>query len=137
MSTGSGILHTTLTKSRPHFALVVEDDPITASLVTHRLGRSGFEVDHYENGVEALEAIRRVVPDLVVLDIRLPGMDGFEILARMKAGESTQNVRTVILTGMGRESDVARAFELGADDYIVKPFSPVELTARVLRLVRM
>lgn len=136
MSSGSGILHTPLSRSRPPYALIVEDDPITASLVRHRLERSGFEVEHHENGLRGLDAIRRAVPDLVVLDIRLPGMDGFEILSRMKAEDATREVRTIILTGMGRESDVARAFELGADDYLVKPFSPVELTARALRLIR-
>jgi PleD family two-component response regulator len=132
----TGILRTTLAKSRAPFALVVEDDPITASLLKHRLERSGFEVEHHENGLKGLEAIRRTLPDLVVLDIRLPGMDGFEILSRMKAEGVTKNVRTIVLTGLGRESDVSRAFGLGADDYIVKPFSPVELTARALRLVR-
>ena len=136
LSGDTGILRTTLAKSRAPFALVVEDDPITASLLKHRLERSGFEVEHHENGLKGLEAIRRTLPDLVVLDIRLPGMDGFEILSRMKAEGVTKDVRTIVLTGLGRESDVSRAFGLGADDYIVKPFSPVELTARALRLVR-
>jgi DNA-binding response OmpR family regulator len=63
-------------------------------------------------------------------------MDGFEILSRMKEEGMTENVRTIVLTGLGREADVTRAFSLGADDYLVKPFSPVELTARALRLVR-
>ena len=136
MSVDGGILHTTLSKTRAPFALIVEDDPITASPVRHRLERSGFEVEHQENGLEALEAIRRALPDLVVLDIRLPGMDGFEILSRMHDEGMTKSVRTIVLTGLGKESDVARAFSLGADDYLVKPFSPVELTARALRLVR-
>ncbi len=136
LSEDTAILHTTLVKTRPPFALVVEDDPITASLLRHRLERSGFEVEHQENGLRGLEAIRRTLPDLLVLDIRLPGMDGFEILSRMQDEGMTQNVRTMVLTGLGRESDVARAFSLGADDYLVKPFSPVELTARALRLVR-
>lgn len=136
MSTEASILHTTLATTRPPFALIVEDDPITASLLLHRLERSGFEVEHYDNGLRGLEAIRRTLPDLLILDIRLPGMDGFEILARMKAEGLTTNVRTMVLTGLGRESDVSRAFGLGAEDYLVKPFSPIELTARALRLVR-
>ncbi len=136
MSPDARILRTTLAKSRAPLALIVEDDPITASLLKHRLERSGFEVEHCDNGLRGLESIRRTLPDLVVLDIRLPGMDGFEILSRMKAEGVTRNVRTIVLTGLGRESDVSRAFGLGADDYIVKPFSPVELTARALRLVR-
>lgn len=136
MSPDASILHTTLATTRAPFALIVEDDPITASLLLHRLERSGFEVEHYDNGLRGLEAIRRTLPDLLVLDIRLPGMDGFEILARMKAEGLTANVRTMVLTGLGRESDVSRAFGLGAEDYLVKPFSPIELTARALRLVR-
>ena len=136
MTADAGILHTTLAKTRAPFVLVVEDDPITASLLMHRFSRSGFEVEHHDNGLRGLEAIRRTLPDLVILDIRLPGMDGFEILSRMNDEGVTQDVRTIVLTGLGRESDVARAFALGADDYLVKPFSPVELTARALRLVR-
>ncbi len=136
LSEDAAILHTTLSKTRAPFVLIVEDDPITASLLRHRLERSGFEVEHHENGLKGLEAIRRTLPDLLVLDIRLPGMDGFEILSRMNDEGLTEGVRTIVLTGLGRESDVARAFALGADDYLVKPFSPVELTARALRLVR-
>jgi len=116
--------------------VVVEDDLITASLLRHRFERSGFEVRHFENGAEAWAELRRGPPDLVVLDVRLPGMDGFEVLKRMRDDPLTRKVRAVMLTGLGREEDVRRAFELGADDYVVKPFSPSELTARILRLLR-
>lgn len=133
--TGS-IRHTTLSAARAPLVMVIEDDPISASLVRNRLERSGFEIEHYDNGLEGLDAIRRVMPDLLILDIRLPGMDGFEILSRMKAEGLTKDIKTIVLTGLGRESDVARAFDLDADDYLVKPFSPVELTARALRLIR-
>ena len=136
MTDDAAILHTTLAKTRAPFVLVVDDDPITASLLRHRFERSGFEVEHHDDGLRALEAIRRTLPDLLVLDIRLPGMDGFEILSRMNDEGMTENVRTIVLTGLGREADVERAFSLGADDYLVKPFSPVELTAKALRLVR-
>jgi DNA-binding response OmpR family regulator len=136
LSADVGILHTTLAKTRPPFVLVVEDDPVTASLLHHRFERSGFEVEVQEDGLRGLEAVRRALPDLLILDIRLPGMDGFEILSRMNDEGMTENVRTIVLTGLGRESDVSRAFSLGADDYLVKPFSPVELLARALRLIR-
>jgi DNA-binding response OmpR family regulator len=136
MTDDAAILHTTLSKTRAPFVLVVEDDPITASLLRHRFERSGFDVELHDDGLRGLDAIRRTLPDLLILDIRLPGMDGFEILSRMKEEGMTENVRTIVLTGLGREADVTRAFSLGADDYLVKPFSPVELTARALRLVR-
>jgi DNA-binding response OmpR family regulator len=116
--------------------LIVEDDPITAGLVRHRLERSGFRVDHLENGTDALEAMRNRAPDLAVLDIRLPGMSGFELLSRMREEDLLAGVPVLMLTSMGSESDVSRGFELGADDYLVKPFSPTELVARSLRLIR-
>ena len=73
---------------------------------------------------------------MAILDVQMPGMDGFELLARLKEDRRTRGVRTIVFTSMGRESDVSRGFQLGADDYLVKPFSPRELLARVLRLIR-
>ena len=116
--------------------VLAEDDPVTAGLVCHRLGRSGFQVRHYENGAEAFAAILDDPPSLAILDVQMPGMDGFELLARLKEDRRTRGVRTIVFTSMGRESDVSRGFQLGADDYLVKPFSPRELLARVLRLIR-
>jgi PleD family two-component response regulator len=116
--------------------VLAEDDPISAALVRHRLERSGFKVRHFENGAEALSAIREEPPSLVVLDVQMPGMDGFEVLARLKEDDRTRGVRTILFTSLGSESDISRGFELGTDDYLVKPFSPRELIARVLRLVR-
>jgi len=120
----------------PPSVVLAEDDPISSALVLHRLVRSGLQVTHYENGARALEAIRASPPTVAVLDIKMPGMDGFEVLARMKEDPRTRAVRTLIFTGMGRDSDLDRAFALGADDYLTKPFSPGELLARVLRLAR-
>ena len=117
-------------------ATLVEDDPVTAALVRHRLERSGFHVDHHDDGAEALEAILADPPDVVVLDVQLPSMDGFEILGRVREDEGAQRVPVLMFTSLGRQEHVQRGFELGADDYVTKPFSPTELLTRVLRLVR-
>jgi CheY-like chemotaxis protein len=116
--------------------VVAEDDPITATLVRHRLEKSGFRVLHREDGAEALQVIFDQLPALVILDIRMPRMDGFEVLARMRRDPRTERTPALILTSLGRDADLRRAFELGADDYLTKPFSPAELLARVLRLAR-
>lgn len=116
--------------------ILAEDDPITAVLVRHRLEKSGFRVQHRTDGAEALSLILAEPPAVVILDIRMPGMDGFEVLARMRQDPRTERVPAIILTSLGRDADLRRAFELGADDYLTKPFSPGELLARVLRLAR-
>jgi two-component system, cell cycle response regulator len=116
--------------------VVAEDDPITATLVSHRLKKSGFRVLHRGDGSEALHLIFDQLPAVVILDIRMPGMDGFEVLSRMRRDPRTERTPALILTSLGRDADLRRAFELGADDYLTKPFSPAELLARVLRLAR-
>jgi len=115
--------------------LVAEDDEISATLLLHRLQKEGLDVVRFDDGEEAYEAAQRDVPDLVILDVKMPGMDGFEVLERLRGSAAFSSVPIIMLTSMGREADVVRGFELGADDYILKPFSPVELAARVRRLL--
>ena len=115
--------------------LVAEDDPMMATLLKTRLEREGFRVSVYGNGLQALEAAMASVPDLVILDVRMPGMDGFEVLAALRGESRADKLPVLMLTSMGREADLVRAFELGADDYVVKPFSPTELLARMRRLL--
>jgi len=115
--------------------LVAEDDEISATLLLHRLQKEGLDVVRFDDGQEAYEAALREVPDLVILDVKMPGMDGFEVLERLRGSAAYSSVPIIMLTSMGREADVVRGFELGADDYILKPFSPVELAARVRRLL--
>lgn len=116
--------------------LVAEDDEISATLLLHRLRKEGLDIVRYENGREAYEAALRETPNLVILDVKMPGMDGFEILERLRKVPAYHRVPIILLTSMGSEADVVRGFQLGADDYILKPFSPVELSARVWRLLR-
>lgn len=121
--------------------LLIEDDEITSTLVRHRLEREGMEIVHLTHGTAALELVTagEEAPDfnLVLLDVKLPGAGGFEVLEEIRRRPQWKGVPIVMLTGMGRDADVVRAFDLGADEYIHKPFSPAELMARVQRLLRV
>jgi DNA-binding response OmpR family regulator len=114
--------------------LFVEDDELIASVVRHRLEREGFTIDHHTDGALALEAAMTAAPALVILDLKLPGMDGYEVLQRLRQVPAYHGVPILILTALESESNLVRAFDLGATDYVVKPFSPAELVARVKRL---
>jgi two-component system alkaline phosphatase synthesis response regulator PhoP len=109
--------------------LVVEDEEALAFGIRDALLHTGFEVDVAHEGTSALEALEKNKFDLVVLDIMLPGMSGLDVLRKLR--ETQDGVRVVVLTALADESDVVRGFELGADDYMAKPFSPRELVARV------
>jgi len=115
--------------------LVVEDDEDIATLIRFRLTRDGFEIVHFDNGREALAWAQQHPADLIILDIKLPGIDGFELLQQLRQLPAYRSTPVIILTCMNQEQHVLRGFELGADDYMVKPFSPVELSARVRRLL--
>jgi len=116
--------------------LVAEDDEISATILMHRLKKEGHEIVRFDNGRDAYEAAMERAPNLVILDVKMPGMDGFEVLERLRRSPAYLSVPIILLTSMGSEADVVRGFQLGADDYILKPFSPVELSARVWRLLR-
>lgn len=111
--------------------LVVDDDPGIVALVSYKLTRSGFEVDSVGDGQSAVDYVQTRRPDLVMLDVMMPGLSGLEVLERLRANENTARLPVIMLTAMAQEGDVERGFELGADDYIVKPFSPRELIGRV------
>ena len=113
--------------------LVVEDDATVAEVVVRYLQREGFEVESVGDGREALERAGRSLPDLVVLDLMLPGLDGLEVCRRLRA---VAPIPVIMLTARGEESDRVLGLELGADDYVAKPFSPRELTARVKSVLR-
>jgi len=111
--------------------LVVDDDPDVCDLVTYKLEQSGFEVRRASDGDGALREVARRAPDLVLLDIMMPGISGLEVLERWRSDQATAGIPVVLLTAKAQENDVERGFELGADDYVVKPFSPRELVRRV------
>jgi len=114
--------------------LLVEDDRVTATLIQHRLVREGFDVMDFLNGEDAFRWAVEGRFDLAILDVKVPGMDGFELLERMRAIPRLEGVPIIMLTSLGSEADVVRGLELGANDYMLKPFSPAELLARVRRL---
>ena len=113
--------------------LVVDDDPTVAEVATRYLRREGYVVRHAADGPSALASVGALLPDLVVLDLMLPGVHGLEVLARLR---ETRRVPVIVLTALGDEGDRVTGLELGADDYLPKPFSPRELAARVRAVLR-
>lgn len=116
--------------------LLVEDEPDIAEVLTYNLEREGMHVDVVERGNEALDAVRAKQPDLVVLDLMLPGMDGLDITRRLRAEAGTANLPLVMITAKAEEIDRIVGLELGADDYITKPFSPREAVLRIKAVLR-
>ena len=112
---------------------MVDDEPMVCEVVTAYLKRDGFRVETAADGKQALAAIERAVPDLVVLDVMLPNIDGFDVLTRIRR---MNDVPIILLTARTEEADRVLGLELGADDYVVKPFSPRELAARVRSVLR-
>lgn len=116
--------------------LVVDDEEDILELVRFNLSKEGYRVICAATGEKAVEMARAELPDLMVLDLMLPGMDGLEAAKFLKNNPETQNIPIVMLTAKGEESDVVTGLELGADDYVVKPFSPRILLARVKAVLR-
>ncbi len=117
--------------------LMVEDEEDIAFLIRFLLERHGFVVEHAADGRQALEHFAtNTPPDLALMDIMLPYHDGLELIERLRAQAGWEAVPVLMLTAKAREADVVRALELGADDYVTKPFQPEELLARIRRLLR-
>jgi two-component system phosphate regulon response regulator PhoB len=123
---------------RPHGEriLVVDDEPDIVALVAYHLAKSGFRVSTASSGTDAVDLARRERPALVVLDLMLPDLSGFEVLERLRTDEATQQVAVLMLTARREEPDRIRGLSLGADDYLTKPFSPQELVLRVGAILR-
>ena len=115
--------------------LVVDDEPTIAEVVSRYLERAGYHTQIALDGVEAIEAAAGHRPDLVVLDLMLPGIDGLEVMRRLRE-QDRERIAVILLTAKGEESDRVIGLRLGADDYVVKPFSPAELVARVDAVLR-
>jgi DNA-binding response OmpR family regulator len=111
--------------------LVADDDPDILALVTFRLERAGYDVVGANDGEQALQLALAQPPDLAVLDVMMPKLDGYEVTTRLRQNERTRRIPIILLTARVQEADIARGFEVGADDYVKKPFSPQELGARV------
>jgi DNA-binding response OmpR family regulator len=120
----------------PVTVLIVEDDADIAALIAHFLEKTGFGSEIVSDGGKALTRARASAPDLVILDLMLPGMSGLEVCRALRADEKTTQLPIIMLTARGEESERIFGLDMGADDYIVKPFSPNELMARVRALLR-
>ena len=115
---------------------VVEDEEDILDLIRHHLTKEGFAVSTATNGMEAVKAIQRKAPDLILLDLMLPGLEGLEVCRMLKKNDKTDGIPILMVTAKDEESDVVAGLELGADDYIVKPFRMKELIARVRAALR-
>ena len=116
--------------------LVVDDEPDITALVAYHLARAGYQVKTAGTGPDALAAVAAEPPDLVVLDLMLPGRSGIEVLAELRRGEATRDVGVILLTARREETDRIKGLAEGADDYLTKPFSPDELVLRVKAVLR-
>lgn len=116
--------------------LIVEDEPEIAELIEFHLRREGIRTRIVPSGRKALEMIDRKRPDLVILDLMLPDLDGFQICRRLKSSPETGRIPVVMVTAKSEDADVVTGIELGADDYVMKPFSPKVLVARVKNVIR-
>jgi two-component system phosphate regulon response regulator PhoB len=119
-----------------HRILVVDDEPDITGLVAYHLARAGYRVSTATNGRDALKSARDERPDVVVLDLMLPGVSGYEVLQELRKRKETSEVGIILLTARREEADRIKGLSLGADDYLTKPFSPQELTLRVAAVLR-
>lgn len=116
--------------------LIVEDEQDLLELLRYNLDREGYEVRTAATGEEGLKIVREQKPDLMLLDLMLPAMDGLEVCRTLKSREHTEDIHIIMLTARGEESDIVKGLEMGADDYITKPFSPRVLQARIRAVLR-
>ena len=116
--------------------LVVDDETDILELVRYNLQKEGYRVTTVKTGEEGLQKIRELKPDVVVLDLMLPGLDGLSVCNRLKREEATRSIPVVMLTAKAEDTDIVTGLELGADDYVTKPFSPKVLTARIRAVLR-
>lgn len=117
--------------------LIIEDDPFLAGMYVTKFGMEGFSVDLANDGRQGLKKAKDWHPDLILLDILLPIMDGFQVLQSLKRDEDTQEIQVVLLTNLGQKDDVERGLSLGAADYLIKAhFMPGEVIEKVRRLLK-
>ncbi|MBN2443917.1 MAG: diguanylate cyclase [Spirochaetales bacterium] len=116
--------------------VVAEDNPRLQELITKRLEKEGYEVYKADNGRQALELINKIIPDLIILDIKMPELDGYEVKRALSKQKLTETIPVIFLTGRDELSDKVKGLSLGADDYITKPFKKEELLARIEAILR-
>ena len=115
---------------------IVEDEPDILDVISYSLNREGFQIESSLDGAESIELIQQFKPDLILLDLMLPGMGGLDVCRHLKNDELSKHIPIIMVTAKGEESDIVLGLGLGADDYISKPFSPRELIARIKSVLR-
>jgi DNA-binding response OmpR family regulator len=120
---------------QPPTVLIADDDPVSLCVLHHCLNSAGFSVITAQDGRDVLALMEREAPDLVVLDVMMPVMDGMEALRRAKADQKLRQIPILMVTSREQDADIVSALNLGAADYLVKPFMPAELAARAVRIV--
>ncbi len=120
-------------RAGPAQVVIADDDPAIGAMLTATLRRTGAECHLARSGTEALSMVRESLPDALILDLNMPGIDGFEVLSNLRSDVLTNNIPVVVLTARQQEADILKGFSSGASDYITKPFNPMEVTARVAR----
>ena len=116
--------------------VVVEDEADILEVIDYNLSKEGFNVSSALDGEKGLVLVQKEIPDLVLLDLMLPGIDGIEICRQLKADSATRSISIIMVTAKGEESDIVLGLGIGADDYVLKPFRPRELIARVKSVLR-
>ncbi len=115
--------------------LFVDDNPIDAQIILHKLRNEGYEVDHVDTGAKGLTAVREGEYSLILLDIVMPGVDGFHVLEHIKEDEDLSHIPVVMLTSTGQKGNVLKSYELGAVEYLTKPIKPNELAMRLKQIL--
>ncbi len=115
--------------------MVVDDEPDIVKLVKISLEMANFEVIEAYSGVEALEKVKSIIPDLFLLDIMMPDMNGYQVCEKLKANDKTKSIPVVMLTAKGQRGDAEQGLKVGADDYIIKPFDPYELGEQISEIL--
>ena len=115
--------------------LVIDDDPVGTRLIEYTLKQRGYQVLAAQNGVEGLKKARNEEPDLIILNVMLPGMDGFQLLSILKENDETAHIPVVLISSLAGEQDILKGLEIGATDYVLKPFSPRVLHLKVKKLI--
>lgn len=115
--------------------LIVDDEPTTVQLLEYVLEKNNYDSISAFSGLKAIEKVKEEKPDLILLDVMMPGMDGIEVCQTLKEDASTKDIPIIFLTALGQESDVVRGLKIGASGYITKPFNPSDLMAQVNMLI--
>ncbi|MFC1617123.1 response regulator transcription factor [Candidatus Margulisiibacteriota bacterium] len=115
--------------------VLIEDDKTIAKLVTLKLEKEGYKVTWKENGLDGLNEVKKKLPDLALIDIMLPKLDGFQILEDLKNNPKTKAIATILMTALSQDEKIEKAYDLGVDDFIIKPFLPSDLINRVKKIL--